>query len=58
MPKQSALPAGESLSKPMIAYLQKIEFRVPSNTTPIDDGAATLPEVIARFNQLLIDLNR
>lgn len=55
MAKQSQLPAGEDLSKPMMAYLQKIESRAPSNTTPLDP-AATLPELIARFNQLLTDL--
>lgn len=57
MAQQSKLPAGEDLSKPMMAYLQMIESRVPSNTTPVDP-AATLPALIARFNQLLTDMNR
>lgn len=57
MATQSKLPAGENLSRPLQAYLQMIESRVPSNTTPVDAGA-TLPELIARFNQLLIDMNK
>lgn len=57
MASDSKLPAGESLSKPMTAYLQMIESRMPSNTTPVDGGAA-LAEVIARFNALLSDLNK
>lgn len=57
MASDSKLPAGENLSKPMIAYLQMIESRKPSNTTAID-GAATLPEVIARLNALINDLNK
>ena len=57
MAQQSKLPAGETLSKPMTAYLQMIESRVPSDMTAVDAGA-TLPELIARFNQLLTDLNR
>jgi hypothetical protein len=56
--QQSKLPAGEELSKPMIAFLQMIESRKPSNTTPLDTGTATTAEIAARFNQLLIDLNR
>jgi hypothetical protein len=55
--QQSKLPSGENLSRPMIAYLQNIESRVPSNTTPID-GSATLADVIARFNALIVDLNK
>ena len=57
MAQDSKLPSGEELSRPMIAYLQMIESRVPSNMTPVDAGA-TLPELIARFNQLLIDMNK
>lgn len=57
MASDSQLPAGETLSKPMIAYLQMIESRVPSNTTPVD-GAASLATLIARFNVLLNDLNK
>jgi hypothetical protein len=57
MATDSKLPAGESLSKPMQAYLQMIESRQPSNTTPID-GAATLAEVISRLNTLINDLNK
>jgi len=53
----SQLPAGENLSQPMIAYLQMIESRFPSNTTPVD-GAASLADLIARFNILLNDLNK
>lgn len=56
--QQSKLPAGENLSKPMTAYLQGIEARKPSNTTPLDTGTATTAEIAARFNELLIDLNR
>jgi len=57
MASNSKLPAGQNLSKEMIAYLQMIESRQPSNTAPID-GAATLPEVIARLNALISDLNK
>lgn len=57
MAQQSKLPAGESLSQPMTAYLQMIESRFPSNTTPVD-GSATLADLIARFNILLNDLNK
>jgi len=57
MAQDSKLPSGEELSRPMIAYLQMIESRVPSNMTPVDAGA-TLPELIARFNQLLLDMNK
>jgi hypothetical protein len=57
MASDSKLPSGENLSKPMIAYLQMIESRQPSNTTPID-GAATLADVIARLNTLINDLNK
>ena len=57
MASDSKLPAGENISKPMTAYFQMIESRVPSNTTPIDP-AATLAQVIAELNQLKIDLNR
>ncbi len=57
--QDSKLPSGENLSRPMIAYLQNIESRRPSNTTPIaTDGSATLLDVIARLNALLIDLNK
>lgn len=58
MAQSSKLPAGETLSKPMTAYLQMIESRVPSNMTPVDTGTVTLPELAARFNQLLLDMNR
>lgn len=57
MARQSQLPRGESLSQPMQAYLEKIESRRPSNTTPLD-GAATLADVIAAYNQLIQDLNK
>jgi hypothetical protein len=57
MPRQSQIPAGENLSKPMQAYLENIESRRPSNTTPLT-GAATLADVIAAYNQLIIDLNK
>lgn len=57
MAQQSQLPSNSGLSKEMIAYLQKIESRVPSVTTPIDP-AATLADLIAAFNQLKNDLNR
>lgn len=57
MATDSKLPSGEQLSKPMTAYLQMIESRFPSNTTPVD-GAATLADLIARFNTLLNDLNK
>lgn len=58
MARQSELPAGEELSKPMRAYLEKIEGRRPSNTTPLDTGTTTLPQLVAAFNQLIQDLNR
>ena len=57
MATQSKMPAGENLSQPMTAYLQMIESRFPSNTTPVDSGA-TLATLIARFNTLLNDLNK
>lgn len=57
MARQSQLPRGENLSQPMQAYLEKIESRRPSNTTPLD-GAATLADVIAAYNQLIQDLNK
>ena len=57
MAADSKLPAGEDLSKPMTAYLQMIESRFPSDTTPVD-GGATLATLIARFNTLLNDLNK
>jgi len=57
MATQSKLPAGEQLSQPMTAYLQMIESRFPSNTTPVD-GAASLATLIDRFNTLLNDLNK
>ena len=57
MAADSKLPAGENLSKPMTAYLQMIESRFPSDTTPVDSGA-TLATLIARFNTLLNDLNK
>jgi len=56
--QQSKLPSGEQLSKPMVAYLQNIEARRPSNTTPLDVDTATPAVIAERFNQLLIDLSR
>ncbi|WLB49232.1 hypothetical protein QIH93_15060 [Bradyrhizobium ottawaense] len=59
MARQSQIPAGENLSRPMQAYLEKIESRVPSNTTPLaTDGSVTLVELIAAYNQLIQDLNK
>lgn len=57
MARESQLPAGETLSNPMRAYLQNIESRRPSNTTPLE-GSATLADVIAAYNQLIVDLNK
>ncbi len=57
MAQESKLPSGENLSKPMIAYLQMIESRRPSDMTPVDTGA-TLADLIAAFNQLKQDLNK
>ncbi len=57
MARQSKLPSGENLSKPMQAFLENIDGRVPSNTTPLS-GAATLADVIAAYNQLISDLNK
>jgi hypothetical protein len=56
--QQSKLPSGEELSKPMIAFLQMIESRFPSDTSTIDTGTITLPELAARVNQLIQDLNK
>lgn len=53
----SKLPANQNLSKEMIAYLQQIESRRPSDTSTIDSGAA-LATVIERLNALIQDLNR
>lgn len=59
MARTSQLPAGEDLSRPMQAYLQNIEARRPSNTTPLaTDGSVTLVQLITAFNQLVQDLNR
>lgn len=59
MARQSELPAGETLSKAMQAYLQKIESRRPSDTTPLaTDGSVTLVQLITAYNQLVQDLNR
>ena len=57
MARQSQIPRGENLSAPMQAFLEKIEGRRPSNTTPLD-GSATLADVIAAYNQLIQDLNK
>ena len=56
--QQSKLPSGENLSRPMIAYLQNIESRVPSDMTPLDPGTATLADVVNALNQLKLDLNK
>lgn len=58
MAQQSKLPSDWQLSKAQIAYLQMIESRFPSNTTPVDTGTVTLAELAARFNTLLDDLNK
>ena len=57
MATDSKLPRGENLSRPMQAFLEMIESRKPSDATEIN-GAATLPEVIARLNTLINDLNK
>jgi hypothetical protein len=41
----------------MQAYIQNIESRRPSNTTPLA-GGATLADLIAAYNQLIQDLNK
>lgn len=53
----SKLPSNQNLSKEMIAYLQTIESRRPSDTSTVDSGA-TLATLIERFNALVQDLNR
>lgn len=59
MARQSQLPRGENLSQPMQAYLENIEMRRPSNTTPLaTDGSVTLVQLIEAYNQLIQDLNR
>lgn len=59
MASDSKLPAGENLSKPMTAYLQnECENRQISNTTPLDTGSTTLAQLVAAFNQLIVDLNK
>lgn len=59
MARQSQIPAGENLSRPMQAYLENIEMRRPSNTTPlVTDGSVTLVQLIEAYNQLIQDLNR
>lgn len=55
MARQSEFPAGESVSKAMQAYLEKIEGRRPSNTSPLP-GGATLADLIAAYNQLISDI--
>jgi len=59
MARQSQIPAGENLSKPMQAYLETIESRRPSNTTALaTDGSVTLVQLIQAYNQLIQDLNK
>lgn len=58
MAQQSKLPSDWQLSKAQIAYLQMIESRFPSNTTHVDTATVTLPELAARFNTLIDDLNK
>lgn len=58
MAVQSKFPAGEEVSKAMRAYLENIEGRRPSNTTALDTGATTLAQLVAAYNQLILDLNK
>ncbi len=58
MATDSKFPNGEQVSRPMQAYLQNMESRKPSNTTPLDTGTTTLAQLVAAYNQLIQDLNR
>lgn len=58
MANNSKLPSGQNLSKEMIAYLQTIESRFPSDASHVDTATVTLAELAARFNTLLDDLNK
>lgn len=42
----------------MIAFLQKVESRFPSDASHVDTATVTLAELAARFNTLLDDLNK
>lgn len=55
---RSTLPAGENLSKPMQAFLEKLDSRIPSDASHVDTGTVTLAQLAARFNTLLDDLNK
>lgn len=55
---QSSLPSGENLSRPMQAFLEKLDSRRPSDVSHVDTATVTLPELAARFNTLLDDLNK
>lgn len=56
--QKSTIPSGENLSRPMQAFLEKLDSRRPSDVTPVDPDTVTLPELAARFNTLLDDLNK
>jgi hypothetical protein len=42
----------------MQAYLENMESRKPSSTTPLDTGTTTLAQLVAAYNQLIVDLNK
>lgn len=56
--QQSKLPSDWPLPKTAISYLQTIESRIPSDTSPVDTGTVTLAQLAARFNTLINDLNK
>ena len=56
--QQSTLPSNQGLSREMIAFLQKVESRFPSDASHVDTATVTLAELAARFNTLLDDLNK
>ena len=56
--QQSTLPSDWELSRAQIAYLQKLESRIPSDASHVDTGTVTLAQLAARFNTLLDDLNK
>lgn len=58
MASDSTIPRGEDISKPMQAFLEKLDSRRPSNVTHVDTATVTLAQLAARFNTLLDDLNK
>lgn len=58
MATDSTIPRGETLSKPMQAFLEKLDSRRPSDVSEVDTSTVTLAELAARFNTLINDLNK